>query len=47
MERKLESLISPPRIPTVSLDPETGIPDPTGEDGLVDLYVGVRNGDDP
>ena len=32
----------------VSLDPETGIPDPTfGEDGLVDLYVGVRNGDDP
>ena len=32
----------------VSLDPETGIPDPTfGEDGLVDHYVGVRNGDDP
>ena len=32
----------------VSLDPETGIPDPIfGEDGVVDLYVGVRNGDDP
>ena len=32
----------------VSLDPETGIPDPRfGEDGVVDLYVGVRNGDDP
>ena len=32
----------------VSLDPATGIPDPSfGEDGLVDLYVGVRNGDDP
>jgi len=32
----------------VSLDPETGIPDPSfGEDGVVDLYVGVRNGDDP
>ena len=32
----------------VSLDPRTGIPDPSfGEDGVVDLYVGVRNGDDP
>jgi len=32
----------------VSLDAETGIPDPTfGENGIVDLYVGVRNGDDP
>jgi glucose dehydrogenase len=32
----------------VSLDAETGIPDPNfGENGIVDLYVGVRNGDDP
>ena len=32
----------------VSLDSETGIPDPNfGENGIVDLYVGVRNGDDP
>ena len=32
----------------VSLDAETGIPDPDfGDNGIVDLYVGVRNGDDP
>jgi quinoprotein glucose dehydrogenase len=32
----------------ISLDPETGILDPTfGDQGKVDLYVGVRNGDDP
>jgi len=32
----------------VSLDAETGIPDPNfGDNGIVDLYVGVRNGDDP
>ena len=32
----------------VSLDADTGIPDPEfGEDGTVDLMVGVRNGDDP
>ena len=32
----------------VSLDADTGIPDPDfGENGIVDLYVGVRNGDDP
>ena len=32
----------------VSLDAATGIPDPTfGDDGKDDLYVGVRNGDDP
>jgi quinoprotein glucose dehydrogenase len=32
----------------VSLDAETGIPDPEfGDNGMVDLYVGVRNGDDP
>ena len=32
----------------VSLDPETGILDPSfGDGGIVDLYVGVRNGDDP
>jgi len=32
----------------VSLDAKTGIPDPNfGENGIVDLYVGVRNGDDP
>ncbi len=31
----------------VSLDAETGIPDPNfGDNGLVDLYVGVRNGED-
>ncbi|MDA1371540.1 MAG: pyrroloquinoline quinone-dependent dehydrogenase [Proteobacteria bacterium] len=32
----------------VSLDAATGIPDPNfGNNGIVDLYVGVRNGDDP
>lgn len=32
----------------VSLDTETGIPDPEfGDNGTVDLMVGVRNGDDP
>ena len=32
----------------VSLDAKTGIPDPNfGENGVVDLFVGVRNGDDP
>ncbi|MCG8416271.1 MAG: hypothetical protein MI746_18800 [Pseudomonadales bacterium] len=32
----------------VSLDAETGTPDPDfGDNGIVDLYVGVRNGDDP
>tara|TARA_B110000858_G_scaffold189336_1_gene235949 strand:- start:13390 stop:15333 length:1944 start_codon:yes stop_codon:yes gene_type:complete len=32
----------------VSLDAETGIPDPSfGEDGIVDLYLGLRNADDP
>ncbi|MCB1671029.1 MAG: PQQ-binding-like beta-propeller repeat protein [Pseudomonadales bacterium] len=32
----------------VSLDAETGIPDPNfGEDGIVDLFVGLRNADDP
>ena len=32
----------------VSLDAKTGVPDPNfGENGKVDLYVGVRNGDDP
>jgi glucose dehydrogenase len=32
----------------VSLDAETGIPDPTfGENGIVDLYLGLRNADDP
>jgi quinoprotein glucose dehydrogenase len=32
----------------ISLDPETGILDPDfGDSGKVDLYVGVRNGDDP
>ncbi|MDB3993153.1 pyrroloquinoline quinone-dependent dehydrogenase [Gammaproteobacteria bacterium] len=32
----------------VSLDPKTGILDPDfGDSGKVDLYVGVRNGDDP
>lgn len=32
----------------VSLDAETGIPDPDfGANGLVDLYVGLRNADDP
>ncbi len=32
----------------VSLDAKTGIPDPDfGVDGIVDLYIGVRNGDDP
>jgi glucose dehydrogenase len=32
----------------VSLDAKTGVPDPDfGENGKVDLYVGVRNGDDP
>ena len=32
----------------ISLDPETGILDPAfGDQGKVDLYVGVRNGDDP
>jgi quinoprotein glucose dehydrogenase len=32
----------------VSLDAETGIPDPDfGNNGIVDLYVGLRNADDP
>jgi glucose dehydrogenase len=32
----------------VSLDAATGIPDPTfGENGIVDLYLGLRNADDP
>ena len=32
----------------VSLDAETGIPDPDfGEGGIVDLFVGLRNADDP
>ncbi len=32
----------------VSLDAATGIPDPEfGDNGKVDLYIGVRNGDDP
>ena len=32
----------------VSLDAETGIPDPSfGDNGVVDLYVGLRNADDP
>ena len=32
----------------VSLDANTGIPDPNfGDNGIVDLFVGVRNGDDP
>jgi glucose dehydrogenase len=32
----------------VSLDAKTGVPDPNfGENGKVDLYIGVRNGDDP
>ena len=32
----------------VSLDAETGIPDPNfGENGIVDLFVGLRNADDP
>jgi quinoprotein glucose dehydrogenase len=32
----------------VSLDAETGIPDPNfGDNGIVDLYVGLRNADDP
>ena len=32
----------------VSLDAETGIPDPNfGTDGIVDLFVGLRNADDP
>lgn len=32
----------------VSLDAETGLPDPEfGDNGTVDLMVGVRNGDDP
>ena len=32
----------------VSLDAKTGIPDPDfGDNGTVDLFVGVRNGDDP
>ena len=32
----------------VSLDAETGIPDPSfGENGIVDLYLGLRNADDP
>ncbi|MYE98615.1 MAG: pyrroloquinoline quinone-dependent dehydrogenase [Gammaproteobacteria bacterium] len=32
----------------VSLDAETGLPDPEfGDSGTVDLMVGVRNGDDP
>jgi len=32
----------------VSLDAETGIPDPSfGNNGIVDLYVGLRNADDP
>ncbi|MCH8265048.1 MAG: PQQ-binding-like beta-propeller repeat protein, partial [Proteobacteria bacterium] len=32
----------------VSLDAKTGIPDPNfGDNGIVDLYVGLRNADDP
>lgn len=32
----------------VSLDAKTGLPDPNfGENGIVDLYVGLRNADDP
>ncbi len=32
----------------VSLDAETGIPDPDfGDNGIVDLFVGLRNADDP
>ncbi|MBT3859191.1 MAG: PQQ-binding-like beta-propeller repeat protein, partial [Gammaproteobacteria bacterium] len=32
----------------VSLDAKTGMPDPNfGENGIVDLYVGLRNADDP
>ncbi len=32
----------------VSLDAKTGIPDPDfGENGIVDLFVGLRNADDP
>ena len=32
----------------VSLDVETGIPDPDfGDNGIVDLFVGLRNADDP
>ncbi|MFP6827005.1 MAG: PQQ-binding-like beta-propeller repeat protein [Pseudohongiellaceae bacterium] len=32
----------------ISLDAKTGIPDSNfGDNGIVDLYVGVRNGDDP
>lgn len=32
----------------VSLDAETGIPDPNfGDNGIVDLFVGLRNADDP
>lgn len=32
----------------VSLDAKTGIPDPGfGDNGIVDLFVGVRNGEDP
>jgi glucose dehydrogenase len=32
----------------VSLDAKTGIPDPNfGDNGIVDLYVGMRNADDP
>ena len=32
----------------VSLDAKTGIPDPNfGNNGIVDLFIGIRNGDDP
>ena len=32
----------------ISLDAKTGIPDPNfGDNGIVDLYVGLRNADDP
>ncbi|MDB2444192.1 pyrroloquinoline quinone-dependent dehydrogenase [Gammaproteobacteria bacterium] len=32
----------------ISLDAETGIPDPSfGDNGIVDLYLGLRNADDP
>jgi glucose dehydrogenase len=32
----------------ISLDTKTGIPDPNfGDNGIVDLYVGLRNADDP
>jgi len=32
----------------VSLDAETGVPDPDfGDNGIVDLFVGLRNADDP